>query len=148
MIQIKVLCKYCLVLKPKSRNILKAVKVCALHAKLNLSLNTHTAKAASSRQFKQPTSEQLQHKEMSYWSRMEWRVKTLRSAALTLNALKLPTWAKTGGKKKLPAHEELWTWVWLWKPPQQSARCSFVDRNVRTWWKSTQILDLHRSSIR
>lgn len=68
---IKVLCKYCLVLKPKSRNFLKAVKVCALHAKLKISLNPHSVKAASSRQLKQPTSQQLVHKEMCHRSRME-----------------------------------------------------------------------------
>lgn len=51
---------------------------------------------------------------------------TLSSAALTRNALKLPTWAKTGGKKKFPAHEELWTWVWLCKPRRASTTISSV----------------------
>lgn len=40
--------------------------------------------------------------------------------------MKLPMWAKTGGKKKLPAHEELWTWVWLCKPRRASTTISSV----------------------
>lgn len=57
-------------------------------------------------------------------------VNMLRSTASSLNVVKLPMWAKTGRRKKLQAHKELWTWVWPWlqggKPYRASATISFM----------------------